>query len=528
MLARLPRPLLSLLLLVTCPLTSSLAAVVYAQAAPSSHITKKAISYLGADTPSPEEGPPVSADALRDFAYLPAQIGGIVGAYAVSLVLVAITLLSLAKKRREHLNAGNDEVDFEDPKGVVQLRLIVPDSTQGGIPNFSYPSPARALFGDEIDPVPHPPYIYPSPDSAESIRLPGVSPFVDPRVVEQDRAMAQQQLEEMYKHVMEHEEAKQKGVSYEPPVVYPGSQASRPGSLEKVVSKPPSTSSSFKKSKSKPASLNLSSAKEEKSSGSRTASLLSALRSPKKKSVKGISISSPIMTPQSATFPPHHHDTSSMASIAPRHYAPPPPPPVPSDQGSVGVARTLASAAQDVSPESVQSIDERIGAQLDACQNGGGGGRAVSQAITEPDPESAVSEHSQVPLVGLPSSPKPGATFPSLPSSPKPGATFQRPNAPSAVRTGGALPLRAYEPALTSPSATTQTTKQTVFERKGPLSPMGARTPGTVVPYSPYQPYTPLIPVTPSLVTKEDRKRMRKMVPKTPTLEMVKSSDDIW
>lgn len=221
-----------------------------------------------------------------------------------------------------------------------------------------------------------------------------------------------------------------------------------------------------------------------------------------------------------------------MGSIAPRHYAPPPPPPpVPSDQGSVGVARTRASAAQDVSPQSVQSIDERIGAQLDARQNGGGGGgggRAVSQAITEPDPESAVSDHSQVPLVGLPSSPKPGATFPSLPSSPKPGATFQRANAPSAVRTGGALPLRAYEPALTSPSATTQTTKQTVFERKGPLSPMGARTPGTAVPYSPYQPYTPCIPVTPSLVTKEDRKRMRKMVPKTPTLEMVRSADDIW
>lgn len=497
--------------------------VVYAQVAPL-HFTKREFDPLGDDTPSPEDGPAISANALRDSAYLPAQIGGIVGAYAVSLVLVAITLLSLAKKRREHLNAGNDEVDFEDHKEVVQLVLFPPQESEpqspSSIPNFSYPSPRKAEF-DEIEPAP---YIHPSPPS--SVALPGINPFVDQRIVEQDKAMAQQQLEEMYKHVMEHEEAKQKGVAFEPPV-YPASQSSRPTSLEKAPSKTPSTSS--KKEKSKPASLNLSSAKVERSSGSRTSSLLSALRSPKKKSAKGVSISSPIMTPQSATFP-RHQDTSSMGSIAPRHYhAPPPPPPVPSDQISIGVARTRGSVAQttpDQSPESVQSIDERIGAQLDTRQNHGG--RVPSHALTEPDPESAVSEHSQVPLVGLPSSPKPGATFPSLPASPKPGATFQRPNAPSAVRTGGSLPLRAYEPAMLSPSATTQTTKQTVFERKGPLSPMSGRTPGTGMPYSPYQPFTPCVPVTPSLVTKEDRKRMRKMTPKTPTMEMVKSSDEMW
>jgi hypothetical protein len=98
------------------------------------------------------------------------------------------------------------------------------------------------------------------------------------------------------------------------------------------------------------------------------------------------------------------------------------------------------------------------------------------------------------------------------------------------VRTGGALPLRAYEPALTSPSISSQQTKQTVFERLAPLSPMGAQTPytGTAVPYSPYQPFSPCVPITPSLVTKADRKRMRRLEPKTPTLEMVKSSDDIW
>jgi hypothetical protein len=216
-----------------------------------------------------------------------------------------------------------------------------------------------------------------------------------------------------------------------------------------------------------------------------------------------------------------------MTNIPPRQYAPPPPPPIPTDQLSFGAApgrNNGAPVTPDMSPESVQSIDERIGLQLTQ----GGHVRTVSQAITEGDPESATSEHSQVPLVGLPSSPKPGATFPSLPSSPKPGATFDRPNPSTAVRTGGALPLRAYEHAMTSPTAVTHTTKQTVFERKGPLSPMSARTPGTAVPYSPYQPFTPCVPITPTLVTKEDRKRMKRMVPKTPTFEMVKSSDEVW
>lgn len=49
------------------------------------------------------------------------------------------------------------------------------------------------------------------------------------------------------------------------------------------------------------------------------------------------------------------------------------------------------------------------------------------------------------------------------------------------------------------------------------------------VPYSPYQPFSPVVPITPGfLVTKADRKKMRRMEPKTPTLQMVKSDDDLW
>jgi hypothetical protein len=472
--------------------------------------------------PAPEEGPPLSATALRDSAYLPAQIGGIVGAYAFSLIVVATVLLLLAKKRREHLTAGEEglpepifhfpfalqEEQETHPGGDPQYPQYPPVSPRSPIKNFSHPTPS--------DDKPVGLYIYPPPRSTSTL---GVNPLVDQKVVAADREMAQQQLEEMYKHVMEQEAAKEAGVVLDKPpeAISPVSKNPSAASLPKA--------GILKKGKSKPANLDLEKGLGEKTE-SRTSSLFSALRSPKKKkNVKGISISSPIMTPMSGTFP--RHEEEEMNTIPPRQYAPASPPPIPGDQVPYSREHRYPShvapmTPPDISPESTQSIDERLGNQF-------GHSRHTSQAPTEPDPMSAVSDRSTTPLVGLPSSPKPGVSrFPSLPASPKPGATFSRPNAPSAVRTGGALPLRAYEPALSSPSV--QTTKQTTFERPMPLSPSGLRTPwtGAPVPYSPYQPFSPVVPVTPSLVTKADRKRMRQLQPKTPTTEMVKSSEDLW
>ncbi|KAF7544493.1 hypothetical protein G7Z17_g9915 [Cylindrodendrum hubeiense] len=464
-----------------------------------------------------DDDTPLSGGPLRDQKYLPAQIGGIIGAYAVSLVLVAIALLALSKKRREHLSAGNDEIDFSVHKDIAlpeTLKIITDGPT---IQNFSLPSPTNGEFGAPS------PYVYPSPTS--TVGAPGVNQFVDQRIVAADRVMAQSQLEDMYKHVLEHEDAKRRGESYEAPLPVPAYQ---PRSSTSVGSMKSATTTFSKKERSKPAGLNLSSAREEKTQ-SRTSSLLSALRSPKKKAMRGVSISSPIMTPQSATFP--RHEEQELSAIPPRHYAPAAPPPVPTNQVPFGAvySRPPAPSTADISPQSVMSIDERIEFQLPPGSQTHT--RNISQAPTEVDPESATSEHSQAHLVGLPTSPKPGARFPTLPSSPKPGQTFQRSsNTPSAVRTGGSLPLRAYEPSVSSHTVVGQTTKQTVFERKGPLSPGGGMTPFTAsaVPYSPYQPFTPCMPMTPSLVTREDRKRMKRMVPKTPTLNMVQSSEDVW
>lgn len=341
--------------------------------------------------------------------------------------------------------------------------------------------------------------------------------------------MAQAELEQMYKYVMEQEEAKEAGVEFRAPMV--------PAQPRDSTLTTASSSHNNKREKNKPANLNL--AKPEKKE-SRTSSILSALKSPrKKKQLQGISISSPIMTPMSGTFPQYVGE--EMSAIPPRHYAPAIPPPVPMNhnhsQASFASRRNTGHIAPlmtppDLSPESTQSIDERLGAMAaakgkdrnsisDDEDNEGHDqvsnlqqphSRHISLATTtDADPISAISDTgSQAALLrtttlthtpagvrtsGLPTSPKPGVNrFPSLPSSPKPGASFHRgpPQQQSAVRTGGTLPLRAYEnaayPSGMVASPTTgqfagMRTTETVFQRAavGPLSPGGmhtARTPG--------------------------------------------------
>jgi hypothetical protein len=509
-------------------------AIYLTSAAPS--LSTRDDNPLGIDwdpAPPPDQGPPLSAGALRDPAYLPAQIGGIVGAYALSLLCVAIALLALSKRRRDHLRAGEEleEGVLELPTFQFQEQYVNSESgskfpypvqtPKSPYKNFSYPdaqSPTRTsrrltTESTKTEQIYNYPYSPTKSDRTENtfnahspqstLIAPGIDLSVDQSIVATDRKMAQQQLEDMYKYVMEQEEARLEGREYSGPTL-PSPQA-------KAEPAPPA--GLLKKEKNKPANLNLT---KEKSS-SRTSSILSVFKSPRKSSgMKGVSISSPIMTPMSGTFP--RNEAEEMNGIPPRQYAPAAPPAVPADQQAYRRPGNLPYTPE-MSPTSMASIDGRLDTVI-ASQ--------MPRDGPDAEPDSALSDKSTTPLVGLPSSPKPGSRFStagSLPASPRPGQTFA---AQSAVRTGGALPLRAYEPSLASPRL--QNTKQTVFTRNaGPMSP-GMHTPftGSAVPYSPYQPFSPVIPVTPSLVTKEDRKRMKRLEPRTPTVEMVKSTEEIW
>ncbi|KLU88540.1 hypothetical protein MAPG_07525 [Magnaporthiopsis poae ATCC 64411] len=180
--------------------------------------------------PSPARGPSLSTRALSDKVYLPAQIGGIVGSYALCLVLVATALLALARTRRKRLEAADE---LEDDDGKLKLPSfddIVPvDAPNPAFPwpvnepeypyptapaqsprNFSYPALASPTRTEQSF------HTY-APSPTSTIIAPGVDLSVDQNVVAADRQMAQTQLEDMYRLVMEQEAAKEAGVQFEPP-----------------------------------------------------------------------------------------------------------------------------------------------------------------------------------------------------------------------------------------------------------------------------------------------------------------------
>ncbi|POS86695.1 hypothetical protein EPUL_001816 [Erysiphe pulchra] len=95
------------------------------------------------------------------------------------------------------------------------------------------------------------------------------------------------------------------------------------------------------------------------------------------------------------------------------------------------------------------------------------------------------------------------------------------------------LPLRKYESSTQSPCPILTPTKTTVLEREQfPIyfeagSMKLPQTAGSI-PYSPYQPRSMTIPITPTFITREERKRRKKLKPKIPSFELVKSEAEIW
>ncbi|RFU36196.1 hypothetical protein B7463_g26, partial [Scytalidium lignicola] len=460
---------------------------------------------LGIDwypAPSPEDGPPLSAGASRDKSLLPAQIGGIIGAYVFSVCVVGLALLFIGRRLRHRITSARD-IELVEP-GLKAYGIdpspISPGPYGSGVRNFSWPSPEKTDRN---------PYVFPvnSASPQSSVRE---DPFVDRRVVEADRMMLQRDLEDIYAHVMVQEEAKAQGIILKDPVLPPGRM---PAPLPAEA--PQRQFSHLKKAeKNRPANLDVDSTKSKHES--LASSILSSIKSPRRKGIRAMKISSPIHTPGSASFP--KSAASDEEPLSPRFYAPPPPPPVPNNQVSFTHSRNNStSAVSRVSPVSpTQSAAERPwGAfefQRHPRQN-----MSQTSVQSSQDPSSATSATSatsQTPLYPTSKSPVQSSTQ----------------GASSVPRS---LPFRAYDPPASSPSGFSHTTKTTVLERTSPLSPAlhsGMRTPWSAgaAPYSPYQPFTPVMPITPTLVTKADRKRAKKVQPRTPVLEMIKSDDELW
>lgn len=457
---------------------------------------------LGIDydpAPSPEDGPPLSAGALRDPAYLPAEIGGIVGAYVFVVSVVGVALFTIGRRLRLAAERSKQALSVEmiRPQSVIPVQQYPsPLSPSSGTSkqNFSWPSPQKSDRN---------PYVFPTVNPPQS---PGSDPSIDIRVVDADRQNLNKGLEDLYAHVMAHEEAKAAGraastISLPQPPLSPLPMQRQP--------LPQSSPQRLTKDSERlrPSAIDTDQPKAPKTQ-SRTSSLMSSL-SRKKNGVRNMQISSPIPTPLSQTFSLGY--ASDEEPLSPVHYSPPPPPPIPKDQVPYTHSRNNSSiTTKDPSPVSpVESIDAQLARPMTQQSY------KSSQVSIQPMSNPLQSNPSKKPLM-----------INTNTNSPAPS---QPPSNNGSTRT---LPFRAYDPpaGLSSPSFS-QTTKTTVLERKPPaLQSPGLRTPWTAgaVPYSPYQPQTPLTPYTPTLVTKQERKMRKKLEGRAPVLEMIKGEDEMW
>lgn len=486
--------------------------------------------------PSPEDGPPLSAGALRNKAYLPAEIGGILGAYILSVIVVGIAIIVLGRRLRMSVQKAAKALDIEmvEPKALKNIDTNYPRSPGVHSPrNFSWPSPEKDAKN---------PYVFPS-NGDSPITPPGTTPYVDTRVVEADQEMMQRDLEDLYAHVMEQEDAKQNGVIIKempPPAPL---QKPAPAPAEAPQRQPSPTK---KGEKARPSQLTFDEAKPK--SHSRTSSIISSIRSPKRKGIRSMRISSPILTPKSNAFA--HGNASDEEPLTPRYYATGPPPPIPTDQVPYqSHSRNVSLNDSPTSPtRSIASQLEPYSTSSHHRPNPSQTSMVSQHQAQENDPISAISATSQTMLFSEPPSKFASQNVYLQQTNPTTSSTSLG-KAPSAQNSTRALPLRQFEshlplsprtPTGRSFMSSSSTSKQpavktTVLERTTPVGGNGPQTAGLrtpwsagAVPYSPYQPFTPMMPITPRLVTKEERKLRKKMMPKTPVIEMVEDEKNLW
>ncbi|KAF2193854.1 hypothetical protein K469DRAFT_712699 [Zopfia rhizophila CBS 207.26] len=400
--------------------------------------------------PSPEDGPPASKNATRDKSLLPGQICGIVGGYVLTVLIWGVLLLTIGRRMRRKT---------ENSPKTLELELVTARPS-GKTP--ASPQSARSATSWFKKGFKKNPSINSSVASPTSPVVHSPNSF-DQKVLDADRERAQVEMERLYAAVMDHDRKK----SY--------SQISATEQETEL--------------EERPARINTSAKPDT------THSNPSSPRSPMK-----------------AIYPPGYYNG-------------PPTAPLPRDR------------LRDQPPASPRSILSK----KSHTSTGSGGSRArfnlknlrISGPIQK-YPGESLNDEARTPLSprfynpGAPPSPPTQQNSPTSPDEayerldevqplPRPapqraGSYTDSPtvsNAPkSASASSNSLPLRGYgsEP-LKSPDLRT-----TVLDRK--REQLSMTTPKTGVPYTPYSPYmpfTPVTPVTPHLMTKKERKSMKKI-----------------
>jgi hypothetical protein len=503
--------------------------------------------------PSPQDGPPLAAGAIRDNAYLPLELGAIFGSYVLALIVVSATLLSVGRRLRRSAQTSPRTLAMEmmDPRYGEGLA-----KTHAGPHDHWDPSP--------MTPV-QPAQEWPSPSSKTMAS--SVVTFHD-GVVEDDRTKNEMELDRLYAAVAEFEDQKVRAPKQPPLPPLPTSPlAQHPPELQHLRYAPPAHQPRPPPDETGSGYPSRTTTTSPHGTDSSRVSLGSFS---KKRGVRHLPISPPMGSPGMVPAGmPHHRDDEPLS---PRHFGPGRPPTPPHRSPPSGWTPQVPRHEPEPAPRSRslrsllsprKATFDAIGSPTKESFGGAGAGRdggleelatrsghfspaiRTSRTFFASDaPSSAASSIASPAAAPAPPSPPygPAITVDSPPVTiGAPPAKARKTPKPAALNLStqsfgslNSLPLRSAPLPLRGMATADRhqsTIRATTLERK-PESHL--RAPGTAVPatpYSPYMPMTPMTPMTPSrLVTKEERKRREKEAGRrVVTVEdAVPEESDLW
>lgn len=501
--------------------------------------------------------PPFSQHAIRDKSKLPYEAVGVAAAYVACALFLGGSLLTVGKKMRNNALSSNGTLEIEmvksPKKGIFEPSPISPASSgRSWIRKLKFGSGGgqgsikSGRTGGTSNPN--------SPGVAS------VNSF-DNRVVQNDVESRQAEMERLYAAVRAHDAAKESGVTVEE-VDY-GESTAVPPSPKPIMR------------------VNVEGAKQT-SGGSQPTSPRSPIKAiyppdhwPQGQQQGGGQPRNPVS--------PHTPMSPLVQQVQETDmYPPSPPPKSPPLMGLSTNGQQQHYHSPPSSPKRLQAIHRRPGSpgSVSIASSGSKGNRKsvrdlrISRPVAvdpgeieerQPltpknyaDPGAPPPVPEKVPYRGDTNTPKTTQTENSddyaaeALDEPKPLPVAQPQRKPSNLsipssngNSNGAksldssttaLPFRAMgfasnDNSLTSPPATRTTYVET--RRDMPRGPLTGRTPRTGVPmtpYSAYMPFTPLTPVTPRLITKADRKAMKKDIGKKVKTDddLVKEEDEEW
>jgi hypothetical protein len=448
------------------------------------------VDILTSPAPPPDQGPPLSAGALRDESKLKYEIAGIVGAYFFWVFVTLLLLLLVGKRLRHKIQTSNQTLSME----IVKPSPLSSHPGMSMEPPLKSPGKMASLKS------------WASGGKSHSHKPSNISmaTTIDEKIVEADRVKNMDEMAKLYAAVMAHDEEKsQKTMNSSqtspktpsfpltPRSPYPPSQMTLP---------PTPRSPYYQPHLSGPAS------------------------------------------PRSPRYPPEFQHLRNPSSEAKNHGIEPaaltlihPLAPTPAEDPSTRTSSQSSTRKFKASPLSLASTradsanqNKRRPSQISVR------GQPISQPIASANLTQSLTDQENA--LESPRIYNPG------PPPPTPGQSTgiliqeterRRPSVPlSVTSTAGesnhSLPFRQFY-ADTLRSA--PPTKTTFLEKRESILGVHPKTGVPQTPYSPYTPFTPMTPITPRhLVTKEDRRRNRKKEGMKVLSEddMVMSDEDMW